>query len=451
MGFRTVNVSLLVLIVLLVIVISIRVMVILNRKPTIERDYYGELSEEIRDGRDEGLNCFQDMMAISKRIDESSLSSDELSSIYLKLKKGEDDAKAKAKVFLESNNQIYLDIVAAMSGKDYWVEYGSMPEDLVVCSKKKYSDYLDKYVLSKACPSDIHNLFRFLRIKFLYDATLNDTSSAIETMKEAAQFVKFFRCENTLLINQLVYRTLSSLPIDIATKLTSSGNLSWAQLVELDKFIKSYELARFDYHTEKVLLLDVAQRGFTSGDDGKLAGRSGMDLCDNSYSPLIKILLGKEMSRSDFLAKDYEKLDLLEKSKQVYCSQYKELYLKKLLHYFELTSDSSQERTTMLAMLGIDWDGHAQKTATSTAIAVLLFKEQQHRLPTDLEELVEYGYIESIPLSEYTGAELEYVVEENSFSIKTDKVSLMDDSVVTPLTMTVKNKSGRPKKDSAAL
>ncbi len=428
--------TLLLLLILLVVAFIFRFKVILERKPTIERDYYSELSEKIRDGRDESLNCFQDMVAISKRIDNSELSSSELSSIYLKLKEGEDDAKAKAKVFLELNKQIYLDVVAAMSGKQYWVEYGSMPEDLVVCSKKKYSDYLDKYVLSKACSSDIHNLFRFLRIKFLYDATLNDTSSAIETMKEAAQFAEFFRCENTLLMNQLVYRTLSSLPIDIATKLTSSGNLSLAQVVELDKFIKSYELARFDYQTEKVIVLDMAQRGFTS-DDGKLAGRFGIDLCDNSYSPLIRILLGREMTRSDFLARDYEEFDLLEKAKQVYCNQYKELYLKKLLHYFELTSDSSQESTIMFTMLHLDWDGHAQKTATSTAIAVLLFKEQQHRLPTDLKELVEYGYIESIPLSEYTGAELEYVVEENSFSIKTDKIYLLDDSEVAPLTMTV--------------
>jgi hypothetical protein len=68
-----------------------------------------------------------------------------------------------------------------------------------------------------------------------------------------------------------------------------------------------------------------------------------------------------------------------------------------------------------------------QTGALITVAAILHFKENNHHLPTSLEELVTAGYLKSIPMDPYSNGPLVYKLDKDNFKLYSVGEDFSDD------------------------
>jgi hypothetical protein len=83
--------------------------------------------------------------------------------------------------------------------------------------------------------------------------------------------------------------------------------------------------------------------------------------------------------------------------------------------------------TAIAQCIRLGWRGKADAHATVTMLAVLTYEAQKGRWPQSLEELVEEGLLERVPMDPYSDGPLVYRVTGEGFTLYSAGEDFLDD------------------------
>jgi hypothetical protein len=211
--------------------------------------------------------------------------------------------------------------------------------------------------------------------------------------------------------------------VDMPPEVLENAQRNLEKLIKEDKPVISLDL-------EKVFWYDIIQRFFTDDGtgDGRLLGR-GLPYVIGSDWSLLRILLFEYPSRK-------ETLDVIEQ----YFDQSTKLIMQSpwRLHNEGIdpnTWSANIGKNIMLDLQGsghfrlnqISWRMKTQRRGLLIVIALSRYKKENGKYPISLKELVEKGYLESMPIDPFSGRPLVYKKTEDDFILYSVGEDFKDD------------------------
>ena len=81
-----------------------------------------------------------------------------------------------------------------------------------------------------------------------------------------------------------------------------------------------------------------------------------------------------------------------------------------------------------LAKIGeVGWRNRANVEALITSIAILRWNEDKGSYPDDLNDLVEGGYLKTVPMDPFSDGPLKYFKDDDGFRLYSASVNFVDD------------------------
>ena len=397
-------------------------------RPTISVDYAQWLTEKVSGGKDESLNAWDDILKASELLSDQYTEASDI----LKNWPGDmsDEELELTKNYVRVNEAAIDKFIEALDKPYYWVNYtvepinphdmhgdvfvsGVMEGVMPLLNKcKRFGQRMQKRILLKAYDGDI-------------DGAVND-----------AMVLQDFGARQIgkgLLIEQLVGIAIEAIGHSVMYEIIDRVELSEMQLQyihgNLEKQFAKSE-GRVNFKAEKVFLYDMVQRSFT--DDGNGSGRvlpKGIPLAMTDWKSGIKILFGVSAPDRREVLKQIDRFyddthRLLERTPWQSVNEPLEIRWDNFnsnIHLMEILGSGFGRVSEFSWRLRVDRDG------LITTIAVLRFEKEKGRLPSSLGDVVEAGYLKSVPMDPFSDGALSYKQTDEGFVLYSAGPDLIDD------------------------
>lgn len=410
---------------LLVLLLVVKMALVLTAKPKITVDYVAEYNRITRpenyDPNDNAAPYYQKtfdaFVGMPSEIQERS-STDWPADLN-------STEQAILKEWLTSNSQTFEYFRIAADKPYYWIERQTGK---------------DNDMMSVMFPerSSLRNLINALLWNAKLAALKGRTQAAFENIIDCYQ-AGCQKCRApSLLIDQLVGMRLKRKAIDSAlvildeTRIDSSDLKSFQDSLQTEFDRDTYVL---DFEAEKMVLYDILQRTFVDNNrgTGRLTWRATRDLIPMHHDwRNLKVYLNCFWGPT--------RNQTIEQIGKVF-TIYNQVVTKTPWQvknegrdYFGET-EKINSNNLILSVFGINSTSifrlyHETRTQTEaliTILAILRFKEENHRLPISLEELVSGGYLKSVPMDPYSNGPLVYKLTEDNFKLYSVGEDFVDD------------------------
>jgi hypothetical protein len=392
-------------------------------KPTIKIDYVEWLNESEQAGRDESDNARLYYQKASQLVVEMP---EWLAVSTAKWPTDFNDVEMKALTeWLQKNHESINFIRQAADCPHYWNHYQISGEEAENLSQALVPSLMEPL-------SGYRQVAFVMRHNIRYEAYRGDVEQA---MQDCIVLMKYGHDMqgNGFLVEQLVGIAIEAVglgegsrileKVDMPPEVLENAQRNLEKLIKEDKPVISLDL-------EKVFWYDIIQRFFTDDGtgDGRLLGR-GLPYVIGSDWSLLRILLFEYPSRK-------ETLDVIEQ----YFDQSTKLIMQSpwRLHNEGIdpnTWSANIGKNIMLDLQGsghfrlnqISWRMKTQRRGLLIVIALSRYKKENGKYPISLKELVEKGYLESMPIDPFSGRPLVYKKTEDDFILYSVGEDFKDD------------------------
>jgi hypothetical protein len=421
---RSITKWLLAVVVLLFVLVILKIALVLTAEPKITVDYVAEYNKITRpanyDPNDNAAEYYQ------KAFDAFVEMPREFWTSHINWPADFNSTEqAKLESWLTSNSQAFEFFKIAANKPYYWLEGHTDGND---CTIERAFHRLDS--------------LEDLSWAFLWNAKLDASKGRLQTAIE--NIIDCYRaghqkCRTPSLVGEQLegtdfkkFSVDSSLLILDKTHIDSSALKSFQTALQAEFDRDTYVP---DYSTEKLFLYDTLQRTFADNGLGtgrlawKLASPFDFVCCDlekretqlNCFiGPTRKQIVrqiekvsaisNQIMTRTPWQIKN-EGHDYFEEIMDIKCSNFffRLLLIKPEIIFYPYCETKAQTK------------------ALITVLAILRFKNDNHRLPATLDELVSAGYLQSVPMDPYSDGPLVYKPTENNFKLYSVGDNFSDD------------------------
>lgn len=415
----------------LVLLVGLRTSTFFIGKPVIKTNYAKWLTEKASAGKDPNLNAKID---IDRAIELLDYDSDEILYPEVIAMWPEDmngvELQASQK-YLADNADVIKAIRDAANKPYFWVDYESiqfgerlLSEVIAEVVFQKESDDYDIYEMG----ADWRRLARTMLLNVRFDLYNGQIDQAVNDCLAVHKMSSFFEGQR-LLLDQLVGFAIESLSRETIFEIFNRVEITEAQLLNIAEHLK--EIAKKDRCTidltgEKAMCLDLIQRVFT--DNGKGDGRmlfNGFVFLDEDRRSFIKGFLLMNYPRKKEVIKEVERL----------YNQANRLInlrpLQQLKQQLKITSSSSfmlkLEADLLEGLHELNWRVQTRNLAFVTIVAIKRYELETGRLPDSLGQLVEFGYMDALPMDPFSDGSLGYKIIEDDFVLYSVGMDFEDD------------------------
>jgi len=400
----------------LVLLVGLRVSTFYVGKPVIKIDYGKWLTEKVSAGKDPNLNAKID---IDRAVELADFESNKLDSKALKMWPGDmnDLQLQQAKKYLADNAQAIQALRDAANKPYFWVDHDnpqfaevSLGEALFLAESGDPNGISTMKMLS-----NWRSLARMMAFNIKYNIYSGENDLAVHDCFVIQKIAGFFHGQG-FLIEQLVGIAIEGLVCGTINDVLSRVEITKAQLLNIQEYYEKIireDKRIIDWTSEKAILLDMIQRGFT--DDEKGDGRvlaKGLSLVAKDRKSFFK----------DFLLGGYPgKKETIDKIENFYN---KSTYLFELTpfqqHQQQLKNNSNLFMLKIMVgpidrISAISWRFRSGRLGLVTVIAIKRYELETGWLPDSLGQLVELGYLDALPMDPFGDGALGYKVTEDDF------------------------------------
>jgi len=401
--------------------------------PSPSVDYFARLNQLVRPAVSDQQNAWN---WYEKAVELYSEPNDAVQNIQHSLGDGTYDItslnasdKALVKQWLNRNQPAWEQFTIASTKPYCFREYSPDPNDE------------EKLLIGLLVPhlATIRDLARMGVYQAHFEIEENRLKSGLDNLLTPARVGSHWQQNNGILIYQLVGMSISSLAHQQIIELSAEYELSQAQLHQLqDELLSLYpgSYPLIDFRAEKLCFLDIVQHVFTEGGPGgghlvpkKLA--NVIELNEESEAAQVFAASMLHARRDQTVAKYeqiYERLakrakmtpyQSMQQMNQENIVKALPMYRYFLIRYWTLALD----RVCELA-----FHTKAMHEATLTVVALQRYKQQNSKFPAELDEVIEAGLLEKLPLDPYSNGSLVYRRTDESFTLYSVGEDFVDDN-----------------------
>jgi len=401
----------------LVLLIGLRIGTFYIGKPVIKVDYAKWLIEKDSAGKDPKLNAKVD---IDRAIELLECGSGEIYPEIIGMWPGDmNEVELQlAQKYLSDNVDVIKALRDAANKPYFWGDYDNLQFGQVLLSEaigvifqkelEDSDDLLDTL-------SNWRKLAYTMRLNVRFELYNEEIDQAIKDCFVIQKFGVFFEGQG-LFIEQLVGIAIESLSRETVFDILSRAEITEAQLLSIENHYKKIvekNKSIIDLAAEKALLLDQIQKGFT--DDGKGDGRvllNGLVFVVEDVRSFIK----------GFLLMDYpRKKEIINEVEQLYEHGNRLIELRplqQLKQRLKITSSSyilKFDAGLFEKVHRVNWRVQTERLATATVIVIKRYQKEKRQLPISLQQLVDSGYMDEVPMDPFSDGALGYKVTEDDF------------------------------------
>ena len=370
--------------------------------------------------RDESSNAFP---YFSKAADVFVDAPDDFWEIVHKRPADLNDVEISKLVDWNSKNQKAFEILKEGTEKPaYWMSYDANPSDLlqgeVIGATMKFL-------------SDYKELARALDWQIGYKVYKGDIESAIDDWFVLNKFASLMQGKG-FLIEQLVGTSIDALSNYKIYAMLQKSEFSNEQMLEIQKYIEANNTAAMNFEAEKAIMYDYIQRSFT--DDGEGNGRPlirGLPLAVNNWKsglwgfftfsyPDRRAVTCEMENYYDSLQRIPEKTPYQTYKKDTKPQSWDPLKSNSLL--LNISAPAFEKISQ------INWRSRVSRTALVTVLAIKRYQKDNGALPESLAEVVDKGYLKTLPLDPYSDGQLIYKKTEGDFILYSVGSNMVDDN-----------------------
>ena len=316
--------------------------------------------------------------------------------------------------------------------------------DLHFCWRKyDTGDYKSTELIGILLPhlKDYKNLARLILWQGLIYADAGEYDKAFDNVEDAYLFGERIKSRNNTLIEQLVgiaFERMSSKVMCIILD-ENSDDITAEQLAALNNRYKSLvetSIYNVDYSGEVLCMKDEAQRSFVEsrfGPDHLYAKRLAM-ICDDDYPGLAAIFAFKSLFNHPDKKGTLETIDQFSdymNAATAITPAANKAQGQSISEKVDELSKGNVFLSAMMPALGrvieMFYQNKIQTEAVRAIIALHQYNKQNSRYPESLNELVETGLLEQVPLDPFSDKEIMYKKEGGSFKLYSIGSNFVDD------------------------
>ena len=430
------------------LLLLLRVGYMATGRATISVDYTQWMNDKVCDGRDESLNAYHDYQ---KAIELMSNTPPEIHKIqtypHEQQKTSEDWAVIEA--FLETEAKAFEAFRDGAAKPYYWNIYQS-PEELRREDwqneiENKRANFFNDLTQSKMATGIVEGLmpqmqgykklaYRMMYFQIPFGIHKGRVKQATEDCIGIYYFGQHLLSQGVAL-EQLVGVAIESIAMSSVYDLLSQVDLPTDDLLRLQQIVaKDYkpDTAPMDWSLEKAFWYDQIQRSFT--DDGTSDGRPllrGTILVAGDQKDFLKgFLIGFPGRKEATLHINswFEQFDNYRNKKPLALNSYNESQVDE--QAFLLLKNSLIQHVTKPAVkrtIEISWRVRTSQAGLIGTLSVLRFEKETGRLPDNWDELLEKGYLKTIPMDPYSDGPLVYKETDDGFILYSVGLNFKDD------------------------
>jgi len=413
----------------------------ISGKPVISTDYVTVLNKMSKPDIMEGQNAWTDynkaIAAYIKPEGKVKEITDELKATKIKdrLDKLTDEQKEIFTAWLDSNKPAWDHFVAGSKKpyayREYGYEDGSEPED--------------RWLIAIMLPhlKEIRDISRLGAWHAVIDADRGDIQQALERSLALIKTGKHLK-NHFILIEQLVGSAIEAIGSKAITEIISEKQVPAALLDKLNDELTSvystgYPMSNMD--GERLFFHDCVQQIYTAGGPGgghvipdRLVflthdiGQTEDDIIERMLAVPACII---HAGRNDIIKKGNELYDHLNTLTKYTPYQKRKNKIKRTEDFLEELSFRYSLIKTLLPaiekVIALNYRAKAQYESLLTILAVLRYQNQTGDLPDDLGQLVQAGYLASLPDDPYGPGPLAYKKTGSTFTLYSLSNNFTDD------------------------
>ncbi|HPS55409.1 MAG TPA: hypothetical protein PLP05_07425, partial [Sedimentisphaerales bacterium] len=399
---------------ILVLFIGLRISTFYIGKPSIKIDYGKWLTEKASAGKDPNLNAKID---IDRAIELADFDFDKITWILNILPEDMNDVQLQqAKKYLVENTQTINALRDAANKLYFWVDYDNPDYEQVSLHKANFidgtaatsNDYMETL-------SNWRHLAGMMALNIRIEVYSGQTDQAIKDWFVLQKFAGFFQGQG-FLVDQLVAMGIEGLSCNTINDVLSHAEVSQSQLVNIQEYFEKNvkkDKRVINWIGEKALWFDEIQRAFT--DNGQGDGRvlaNGLRFIAKDNSSFIRgFVLGGYHGKKetiDEIEKFFNQVDSFSQQTPFQRYQQQLKITSNLFVFNTLTAPYEQ-----IAM--ISWRLRTSRLALLTTIAIKRYQQETRQLPASLQQLVDSGYLDELPMDPFSDGPLIYKTTKDDF------------------------------------
>jgi hypothetical protein len=384
--------------------------------PTIRINYAQWLTDQQKQGRDESLNAMPEINKAAKLIEKTD-GWPAVSDILRQWPGDMNDAQKTTLIeTLQAGDETLNTLNTALEKPYFWADYNS-GGPLIIAANQSLAKY--------------RQIAKMLAARINWRAYSGDIEGAVNDTISLLRFASHME-QQGLLVEQLVAVAIEDLANRGITTILSHVDIPAAQLKRLQDEL-SVSSAKHEFpinlNGEKAFWYEHIQQGFT--DDGEGNGkilRAGTiyfvrDWKDAVWSfltfgypdrqqALAQVEKMFAESQQNFRTTPWQMKNKISTKSPVAANSF--IWLQIIAPAYERISFTA-------------WRTKTQREATLTILAALRFQKEKGKLPDNLEELVQTGYLTKLPVDPFSDKPIAYRKTDNSFLLYSWGENLKDD------------------------
>ena len=411
---------------ILILLVGLQVSTFYIGKPVIKTNYAKWLTEKASAGKDPNLNARSD---IDRAIELADFDFNKFDKI-LRMWPGDmnETQLQQAKKYLVDNADVIKALREAANKPYFWIDYDNPQFAEVSLNEAIFPDESEaSNGLLMQMLSNWRKLALMMVLNVKYEVYNGQITQAINDYFVIQKIAAFFHGQG-FLVEQLVGIAIEAVSYRAIRDILIRAEISQSQLLNIQEYLEKIvkkDRQTIDLTGEKALWLDEIQRGFT--DDGKGDGRvlaKGLRFIFENKSNYLKgFVLGSypgKKETTDEVERFFNQAGRFFEQTPFQADQ-KQLKITSSLSVFR-SLDGVYERLTTLS-----WRFRADGLALVTVIAIKRYQKEKQQLPASLQQLVELGYLDELPMDPFSDGPLIYKTTEDDFVLYSVGADFEDD------------------------
>lgn len=444
--WRTVVARTFQLIGILFFLLLLRVGYMATGRPTISIDYTQWMNDKVCDSRDESLNAYYDYQKAIESIPEAY--PDEIKKIdtYTRKQGKTTEDWTAIESFLKIHTEAFNTFRVGAAKPYYWNIY-QVPEELYredwqrKIEKERSIKPFGGFTKSEMVTGVMEGLmpqmqgykklaYRMMYFQIPFDIHKGHVKQATEDCIGIYYFSQHLLSQGVA-IEQLVGVAIESIAMSSVYDLLSQVDVPPDDLLRLQQIVaKDYkpDTAPMDWSLEKAFWYDQIQRSFT--DDGQGSGRPlprGILFCVSDRKDYVTGLVTGFPDRKETIANIDRSFDRFDAYRSIKPKTLDEMEGQNLLQADKLTLMQQISEPAIQKTITIGWRVRSGQAGLIGTLSILRFEKETGRWPHNWDELLEKGYLKTIPMDPYSDAPLVYKKTEDSFTLYSIGLNFTDD------------------------
>ncbi|RKY04322.1 MAG: hypothetical protein DRP56_10170 [Planctomycetota bacterium] len=434
---------------ILFLLLLLRVGYMATGRPVISVDYIQWMNDKVCDGRDESLNAYYDYQRAIELFSEMPPEVKKIFNYTREQQKTPEDWKA-IESFLEAEVKAINAFRTGAAKPCYWNIYQS-PEDLrreswqrkieEERSKNLFSDFSQSEMVTGVVEGLMPQMSGYKRIaqrvmyfQVPFDIHQGNTEQATDDCIALYRFGQHISSQGVV-IEQLVGTSVEAIAMRVIRDyLLNQAELSADDLLRLQKMIEKVydpDIAPMDWSLEKAFWYDVIQRSFTN--NGRGSGRPllrGVPFSVGGGTDILKGLVTGFPNRKEVISMIDEAFERSAELRSFTPLMMQEEDTERPLRVNKLMYMQQLNGPAMSKVTAISWRVRTGQAGLIGTLSIHRFQKENERLPDDWDELIERGYLETIPLDPYSDKPLIYRKTDDGFILYSIGSNFVDDGGV---------------------